>query len=316
LNVNQTVATWSTGGEAGGRAMPISGSWMMTLKRYVPQKEQKEFVQVLPLPFKKDDRGDSKRVKIRVSWRDAQSKSRRQEEFWLAQNLPEPWIDPKHRQVHNTRVGADALMQSEYRVLETDVGFAVKLVDFDFDVDPGTNTAANYTSHIVRIDVRDDAEIKALQQALQSAGDAASRQRAREELFAKMQTLIEQRVEKIKGVRLEKLEPIVAQDDALETYVITMNEPLDYPDLNGRQLRLFQENYLAPDKSRPNSQLGSIFRVNYDPGRTVKYLGSLLITTGIFIMFYMRAYFFKSIGRRPERKARPVPEAAKQAAAV
>jgi len=36
-----------------------------------------------------------------------------------------------------------------------------------------------------------------------------------------------------------------------------------------------------------------VFRVNYDPGRPVKYLGSGLIVFGIFLMFYMRAYFFK-----------------------
>jgi hypothetical protein len=78
----------------------------------------------------------------------------------------------------------------------------------------------------------------------------------------------------------------------MSNLVVTMNRPLDYPDLDGRQLRFFQENYLAPDKDR-GTPLGSVFRVNYDPGRPVKYLGSGLIVLGIFLMFYMRAYFFK-----------------------
>jgi hypothetical protein len=78
----------------------------------------------------------------------------------------------------------------------------------------------------------------------------------------------------------------------LANLVVTMNRPLDYPDLDGRQLRFFQENYMAPDKER-GTPLGSVFRVNYDPGRPVKYLGSGLIVFGIFLMFYMRAYFFK-----------------------
>jgi hypothetical protein len=72
-------------------------------------------------------------------------------------------------------------------------------------------------------------------------------------------------------------------------HVITMNRPLDYPDLRGRTLRLFQENYVPPQE---HQDLASVFRVNYDPGRWIKYLGSLLICVGIFLMFYMKAYFF------------------------
>ena len=39
--------------------------------------------------------------------------------------------------------------------------------------------------------------------------------------------------------------------------------------------------------------------VNYDPGRGLKYFGSMMIVAGIATMFYMRAYFFarRSSGR-------------------
>lgn len=81
-------------------------------------------------------------------------------------------------------------------------------------------------------------------------------------------------------------------------FIITMNAPLDYPDPQGRTLRFFQENYIKPQGEIGQIPLASVFRVNYDPGRWLKYLGSLLITVGIFLMFYMRAYFFKPASPR------------------
>jgi hypothetical protein len=35
--------------------------------------------------------------------------------------------------------------------------------------------------------------------------------------------------------------------------------------------------------------------VAYDPGRPLKYLGSLMVCLGIATMFYMRAYFFRAV---------------------
>ena len=42
----------------------------------------------------------------------------------------------------------------------------------------------------------------------------------------------------------------------------------------------------------------SIFSVAYDPGRPLKYAGSLMVCLGITTMFYMKAYFFKPRKRR------------------
>ncbi|MCA9099037.1 MAG: hypothetical protein KDA36_11645, partial [Planctomycetaceae bacterium] len=95
-------------------------------------------------------------------------------------------------------------------------------------------------------------------------------------------------------------------DDKGKEFLITMNAPLDYPDPKGRTLRLFQENYNGPSNGMPAS---STLRVNYDPGRWIKYLGSLLISVGIFMMFYMKAYFFKPKGKAVTRdETGPTPE--------
>jgi hypothetical protein len=43
--------------------------------------------------------------------------------------------------------------------------------------------------------------------------------------------------------------------------------------------------------------MASTFSVARDPGRLLKYAGSLMICLGIAMMFYMRAYFFKARSR-------------------
>jgi hypothetical protein len=105
-------------------------------------------------------------------------------------------------------------------------------------------------------------------------------------------TRIDGQLQKLKDKSEDEQRKIAEGSRDISNLVVTMNRPLDYPDLDGRQLRFFQENYIPPDKEH-GTPLGSVFRVNYDPGRPVKYLGSGLIVCGIFLMFYMRAYFFK-----------------------
>ncbi len=88
---------------------------------------------------------------------------------------------------------------------------------------------------------------------------------------------------------------------------IALNSPADFSDpRTGRSYRLFQESFDGPYKpgnprfdkyvaaSSPRDELFlSILTVNYDPGRGLKYAGSLLIVVGLATMFYMRAYFFR-----------------------
>jgi hypothetical protein len=88
-----------------------------------------------------------------------------------------------------------------------------------------------------------------------------------------------------------------------ESHEISMNEPLTH-----RRYTFYQSGFNEGEHGRESSVLS----VGYDPGRPVKYLGSLMICTGIAIMFYMRAYFFKrSRGEHDATvESSPVPVAA------
>jgi hypothetical protein len=240
LKVNEPVTTWSMGG---GQA-----TWQMTLARYIPETKPDERFQVLSLPFDKDDtsRGSTRRIKVRVSWRDGQEQ--KQNEFWLKQNAPPPWQSAAGVQVEETQLADGSKISATFRVKETHIGFKMRLDAFDLQVDPGSPMASNYTSNVTVFPNTDQ------------KGKAAP-----------------------------------ADGESAKSYIITMNAPLDYPDPKGRTLRFFQENYIPPSGREP---LGSIFRVNYDPGRWIKYLGCAGIVLGIFTMFYMRAYFFKQVKPR------------------
>lgn len=64
---------------------------------------------------------------------------------------------------------------------------------------------------------------------------------------------------------------------------IAMNEPLTKNGFTFYQASFQEEN---------GKPVLSILSVNRDPGRWVKYLGSLLIVLGIIIMFYFKGYYF------------------------
>jgi ResB-like family protein len=69
-----------------------------------------------------------------------------------------------------------------------------------------------------------------------------------------------------------------------ESCEISMNEPLTH-----RQFTFYQSGF----NESGHSQAVSVLNVAHDPGRPLKYAGSLMICLGIAIMFYMRAYFFR-----------------------
>jgi hypothetical protein len=68
-----------------------------------------------------------------------------------------------------------------------------------------------------------------------------------------------------------------------EERLVAMNEPLAY-----RGLRFYQSSF----RDAGHGKEASIFTVACDPGRPLKYAGSLMICVGIATMFYMRSYFF------------------------
>jgi hypothetical protein len=293
LEIGHSVDTFSMGGgdASGGKSVMT-----MTPLRYVGAgQEGTERIGpnqlIVPLPFDKSDRGLSKGARVRLTSTDSSGQTK-EDDFWLTQNLPEPWESAAHRQMHKTDFDGERPILTSLNVRETNVGFALKLVNFDLEVDPGTKMASNYTSHLVQVDVRHDPEVEKLRERFDQASDPGRKQATRVELDDVVTSKIDVDLQKLKGKNEDEQHQLADNSQEMANLVVTMNRPLDYPDLDGRQLRFFQENYLAPDKEtgRP---LGSVFRVNYDPGRPVKYLGSGLIVFGIFLMFYMRAYFFK-----------------------
>ncbi len=92
-----------------------------------------------------------------------------------------------------------------------------------------------------------------------------------------------------------------------ENVLITLNAPIDFTDpQTGRTYRLFQSSFepaLRPgtaefdqiagsDRSRGRIYL-SRFDVNYDPGRVLKHVGSVMIVVGIGMVYYLRRFFAK-----------------------
>jgi len=81
-------------------------------------------------------------------------------------------------------------------------------------------------------------------------------------------------------MRAASYESLVSIPKAQREVLISMNEPLKY---NGYTF------YQASFQEDPTGQpVASILSVNYDPGRWVKYLGSLLIVLGAIHLFYRR----------------------------
>ncbi|ASD64028.1 cytochrome c biogenesis protein ResB [Bdellovibrio bacteriovorus] len=67
-------------------------------------------------------------------------------------------------------------------------------------------------------------------------------------------------------------------------YLISMNEPLKY-----KGLTIYQASFQEED-GRP---VASIFSINHDPGRFLKYLGSLVLSLGIVLLMWFKHLDFK-----------------------
>ena len=114
-----------------------------------------------------------------------------------------------------------------------------------------------------------------------------------------------------------------------ENVLIALNQPADFSDpATGRSYRFFQEGMSQP--YRPGSPayeavvrgrdmrpqvFQSFLTANYDPGRGLKYAGSVLVMVGLAIVFYMRARSFRR-ARRAANGLRLVALAAVLAAAA
>gem|GEM_PF-219886 len=75
----------------------------------------------------------------------------------------------------------------------------------------------------------------------------------------------------------------------IDSQIISMNEPLKYMGYT-----LYQSSY----EQSPGMSTASIFSVNKDPGRGVKYAGSIILCLGIIIFTLMRSRFYKNLHRQ------------------
>lgn len=67
---------------------------------------------------------------------------------------------------------------------------------------------------------------------------------------------------------------------------ISMNEPLHFGGYT-----FYQASYQMEEGKKPIS----VFSVNYDPGRTIKYLGSIVMVLGIMLMFWMNPQYWEKV---------------------
>jgi hypothetical protein len=180
------------------------------------------------------------------------------ETFWLEGRMKQPNIGPPGEEQRKVVHGDGRRVAITLAWDRVDVGFRLYLRNFQRKLDPGSSMASHYSSLV----------------------DLVDREEANKRL----------------------------QRDVL----ITLNAPVNFSDpYTGRSYRVYQEAYRGPfkpgepmfeenvDADSPRDQLFlSWLTVNYDPGRGLKYFGSLLIVAGIATMFYMKAYFFRK--RRPQ----------------
>lgn len=76
----------------------------------------------------------------------------------------------------------------------------------------------------------------------------------------------------------------------LTDYIISMNEPLKH---NG--FTFYQSSF--QNDPNTNEPIASILSVNADPGRFLKYLGSLVMSIGIILLFWFKKSFQSSAGQ-------------------
>jgi len=178
------------------------------------------------------------------------------EEFWLAGSMGVAFQEDQRKTVSSAGRQVAITLSAD----KIDLGFQVYLHEFRRKLDPGSGMASHYSSLVDFLEVED--------------GD----------------------------------KPLQKDDKPLqEKVVIGLNAPVDFSDpRTGRSYRLFQSSFRGPWKpgsaefdqlAGPQSKRDILFlsqlAVNHDPGRGLKYAGSLLVVLGIGIMFYMRAYFFQ-----------------------
>jgi hypothetical protein len=213
---------------------------------------------IRPLPFNKGKEGRrERRARVRLTVDD------RAEEFWLDEAPMIRFVSMPEPEYRRVVAGQGRRVSVAFERDAFDVGFDVLLHQFNRGLDPGTSMASHYSSLV-------DVLPRSLDGAVQS----------------------------------EQVEPLG------KGVLINLNEPKTVMDpATGRSYRMFQESFggpwrpgdrefdaRVPPASKRDQLYYSTLTLNYDPGRGLKYLGSLLMVCGIGVMFWMKAYFFTRRG--------------------
>lgn len=99
--------------------------------------------------------------------------------------------------------------------------------------------------------------------------------------------LLDFKIKKYQGTQKAKSYESLVRIDK-KTYLISMNEPLKY------QGWTFYQSSFEPAKDGGDPVV-SILSVNKDPGRFLKYLGSLFVVLGVILLFYFRKIKIRKI---------------------
>lgn len=241
------------GGPVPAFAMPM-GKLEMRVDRFLPADTLE--VATLPLPFSKDKPPSAKRraAKIRLTV------DGRAEEFWLAGLPIQPIDEPPGPTEERTVSGRSRSVTVNLMPDAIDIGFNVKLDNFERRLDPGTSQASHFSSIV---------------EFLSSQGSPLVKQ----------------------PVTITMNAPVDFSDPETGRSYRLFQESFMGPWLPGDDI---YERFTKDLREKPEKLEASVLTVNYDPGRGVKYLGSGLIVIGIFTMFYMRAYFFGPRGVRDD----------------
>jgi hypothetical protein len=230
-----------------------------SVEDFQPHDRPGERIEPLPFSAKKDNSRKVRRALVELTVDDAS------ERFWLDGLEPVQFELPPRDGQRKVVCGAGRRAALTLAYDEIRVGFRVRLLSFNRKLDPGTSMASHYSSLVDFLEYDDKQTAPA-----DSGADTSAR---------------------------------TLRKDVL----ITLNEPVNFSDpRSGRSYRLFQEGFngpwkpgdeqfdqMVPSGSAKDQLFVSFLTVNYDPGRGLKYTGSLLIVGGVAVMYYMRAYFFR-----------------------
>ncbi|MBL9122896.1 MAG: hypothetical protein JNG90_04640 [Planctomycetaceae bacterium] len=230
--------------------MPIA-QLRMKVERLVPATKPER--QVLPLAFKKEtlptDAFRAAKVRATVDGN--------QEEFWLV-GLPPAILAPIPSPLSERVVaGQGRSVVIRFPLDEVDVGFKIRLDEFERKLDPGTSQASHFGSQVAFLEPKE---------SLTKQGLARS---------------------------ISMNAPVDFSDPGSGKSYRLFQEAYRGPFPQGsREYQLSMRRSERASTSLPEQVYISILTVNYDPGRGVKAIGCLLVVAGIVTMFYMRAYFF------------------------